>query len=102
MSIVLMLCITPAFASEASKDLKTFAGHYLGDSKLMFGQGYFVGLVKGRAVSAYICIEPGTKNGEIYNAVASVVLTDPLVDKMQTESEIIDYALLKSFPCTDI
>lgn len=80
LSIVLMLCIAPVLASEASKDLKTFAGHYLGDSKMMFGQGYFVGLVTGRAVGANICMEPGTINGVIFSAVAGVVLTDPVVD----------------------
>lgn len=97
-----LLSVAPATASEASKDLKTFASHYLGDSKMMFGQGYFVGLVTGRAVGANICMEPGTINGVIFSAVAGVVLTDPVVDKIKTESEIIDYALLKSFPCTNL
>lgn len=97
-----LLSVAPATASEASDSLKEFAYDYLHTSKGMFGQGHFTGLVKGRAASAIICLEPGTKNGQVYTAVANVILTDKLVNKIEADWQIVDYALLKSFPCVNL
>lgn len=98
-----MVTTKPVLAANTEIiDIKSFAFDYLNTSKGMFGQVFFAGLVKGRAMAMDICVAKGTKNGVIYSAVAKVLLTDPNTDAFSSDWEAIDYALLKSFPCPNL
>lgn len=98
---VMALSVLSFSANASSKDtLLEAALAYKNDTPNYTSQGYFMGMVTMAAEAGDNCIPEGLQLKYVFSKVASAVLLDAKINSMERPSDMVIYAIHKSYPCT--